>query len=303
MPSETNIKKQIASETQQSSTTRRHLFKKVENSLGGRVLVTLFTSFVHPVQIADEDLDMLQNVLQMVDTSKGIALMISSPGGDGLVAERIVNACRAFSGTGDYWAIVPSRAKSAGTIVAMGASKIMMPASAELGPVDPQIIRKEGDKWKLFSAHSLISTYDKLFSEAVATKGRLEPYLQQLNNFDAREIENYRNLMLLSEDIAVKILAGGMMSGMKPDDIKEKIKVFLNPDAGTRSHSRPIFGSEATACGINVETIDVRSPLWTSIHELYARTEMFVSKSACKAVESRVEAFYVATAQGMGRYA
>jgi hypothetical protein len=43
-----------------------------------------------------------------------------------------------------------------------------------------------------------------LFSEAVKTKGNLEPYLQQLQAFDAREINHCRDLMRLSEDIAYK---------------------------------------------------------------------------------------------------
>ena len=72
---------------------------KIETILEGRTLVTFFTSFAYPVQIEDADVDMLQSVLQQIDLSKGLVLMISSPGGDGLAAERIVNVCKAYSGT------------------------------------------------------------------------------------------------------------------------------------------------------------------------------------------------------------
>jgi hypothetical protein len=39
--------------------------------------------------------------------------------------------------------------------------------------------------------------------------------------------------------------------------------------------------------------MDVKSPLWRQVYELYGRTEMFVTTQASKAVESREEAFYV----------
>jgi ClpP class serine protease len=65
-------------------------------------------------------------------SKNGLALMIDSPGGDGLAAELIVNTCRAYSGTGDYWAIVPGSAKSAASIICMGAAKILMADTSQL---------------------------------------------------------------------------------------------------------------------------------------------------------------------------
>ncbi|GAH14065.1 unnamed protein product, partial [marine sediment metagenome] len=44
-----------------------------------------------------------------MDLSKGLALIINSPGGSGLAAERIINVCRSYSGTEEFWAIVPNK--------------------------------------------------------------------------------------------------------------------------------------------------------------------------------------------------
>jgi hypothetical protein len=115
-----NIHKQIFSERLQIANTRLRAIEEVEKYLNGRTLVTFFTSFNHTVDIDSNDCDMLQSVLQHIDLGKGLALMINSPGGDGLAAERIVATCRAYSGTGDYWAIVPGRAKSAARSLAWG---------------------------------------------------------------------------------------------------------------------------------------------------------------------------------------
>lgn len=288
-----NIHKQINTEISQGAETRRQLFKRAQKEFGNRTLVAFFTSFNHPVDITDSDCDMVQSVLQNIDVSNGLILMISSPGGDGLAAERIVNTCRAYSGTGDYWAMVPGKAKSAGTIITMGASKILMGPSSELGPVDPQIFRVEDGVRKVFSAHNLVAGYERLFAEATATTGPVEPYLQQLAYYDDREVNLYKSLISLSENIAIKMLRSGMMQGVSEDEVKKKIEMFLNPEAGTLSHGRPIYSGEAKDCGLSVEEIDITSKKWELVYELYARIELYVSYQACKAVESAEESFYV----------
>ena len=294
----TNIHKSILQERQQSPDTRRKYFSNLERYFEGRAIVSFFTSFDHPVSIDDDDCDMLQTVLQTLDLSKGLALIISSPGGDGLAAERIVNTCRAYSGTHDYWAIVPGKAKSAATIISMGAAKIFMAPPSELGPVDPQILKVENGVRKAFSAYSLVQGYDRLFKEAVSSAGHLEPYIQQLANYDDREINAFRSVITLADSIAVKILESGMMAGMDATAIKNAIKIFLDPEAGTLSHGRPIFALEARACGLKIEDLDVHTSLWKELYDVYARTEFFVSHNACKAVESKKEAFHVAVSNG-----
>jgi hypothetical protein len=175
----------------------------------------------------------------------------------------------------------------------MGAAKIFMAPSSELGPVDPQIFRREDGRVKSFSAHALVTGYDRLFAEAVKTKGKLEPYMQQLQYYDDRDINSYRTIINLSENIAIRALKTGMMSALSEDDIKKQIQVFLNPLAGTLTHGRPIYENEAHQCGLEVEHMDVKSSIWRDIHELYARLDRFVSMEACKAVESIAEQFHV----------
>ena len=47
----------------------------------------------------------------MMDLEKGLILLISSPGGNGLAAERIINICRTYSKTGEYTVIVPGKSE------------------------------------------------------------------------------------------------------------------------------------------------------------------------------------------------
>lgn len=92
----------VMTEQNQGHETRQGIFIELEKILK-RPVVSFFTSFRFPVMIEDADADMLEGVLQKLDLSKGLSLLISSPGGDGLAAERIINVCRSYSGTGEYW--------------------------------------------------------------------------------------------------------------------------------------------------------------------------------------------------------
>jgi Serine dehydrogenase proteinase len=283
----------MQAERSQDHRTRVPLYKRLTTLLG-RPVVALFTSNLYPVMLTDSDANMLEMVLQEIDLSTGLCLVISSPGGSGVAAERIVNMCRAYSGTGEYWAYVPSKAKSAATMVCMGASKIVMGPSSELGPIDPQW--GPTDNGVVLSLANVVRTYDELFQAAVDTDGHIEPYLQQLANYDEREIAEFRSACLLADDIAVRALRTGMMSGAADDGIRAKIDVFCSPER-TMSHGRPIYHAEAAECGLSIELADVKSKGWKAAYELQVRLDAYVSTQASKAIEY-VGDGYVAGAPG-----
>ncbi|TAM47800.1 MAG: hypothetical protein EPN53_11200 [Acidobacteria bacterium] len=282
-------------EQQQAPDTRRPLLQQIRKELG-RPVMSFFTSFHYPVMIED-DVDMLEAVLQKLDLKDGLALIINSPGGDGLEAERIIQVCRSYSKTGEYWAIVPSKAKSAATMICLGASKIIMSPTSELGPIDPQLTRSDKDDAAMvrrLSVCNIVKSYDSLFQRATRAKGRLEPFLQQLAHYNEMEIVELRSAIDLSKDIAVRSLASGMMKGQSAKQIEKRISVLLSPKQ-TKSHGRPIYAPEAQACGLRVDVQDVSTPLWRAIYELYLRTDNFVSTRAYKCVESSKHAFFVSS--------
>lgn len=273
----------VLSEEAQGPMTREHLYKELEGPKGlGLPIVAYCTSFVYPAMIEDIDADMIEGILQKCDLSKGFFLLLSSPGGYPLAAERIINICKSYSGVGKYNVIVPSKAKSAATMICMGAEKIIMSSTSELGPIDPQIRTPDGG---VFSAFNLIESYEELFGQAVKASGRLEPYIQQLSHYDAREIKEYQTAVSLSEDIAVKALRAGMMGGISAKDIKKKIQVFLNP-RNVKDHGRAIYAKEAIKSGLKIEVKNVRDTTWNQVYELYYRLNNVVSsKGFAKIIE------------------
>ncbi len=284
------IFQQVVEEQYQGLSTRSKLYEELELELD-KPVVSFFTSFKYPVMIEDSDANMLEGLLQKIDLTKGLVLILSSPGGDGLASERIINICRAYSGTGEYEVIIPGKAKSVATMICFGASKIIMGKTSELGSTDPQIVYSEKEKVKRFSIYNIVKSYDDLFERAIKEKGNLQPYIQQLSNYDSREIAEFRNILSLSQDIVIKALKTGMLSGFSNSKIKRKIKDFLTPEK-VKTHGRPIYAQDAKKSGLIIEIKDVKEKFWSIIYELYIRLDNYVStNNVAKCIENKDYSF------------
>jgi ATP-dependent protease ClpP protease subunit len=266
---------------------RQELITKIEQYFKGKVVV-FFTSFqVESAGIDDKDAEMIENILSAERHKGRLLLILSSPGGDGLAAERIVNVCRSYSG-GDFRVIVPHMAKSAATLICFGASRIHMGRTAELGPVDPQVkyAHAEYDRRMPISAEEYVRSYEQLMEKGISGRlKRLEPIIQQLQRYDARYIEQLRSWQALSQSISIRLLKSGMMSRLSEKEIKRRISAFL-VQKKTRSHGRMITMSEASKCGLVIDELDLHSDPWGWIWELYIRADCAVSTRCSKILES-----------------
>lgn len=265
----------IQKEVHQDHSLRKELLEKISELRDGRCVVSFFISFYSQAPLAQVDADMIEEVLCSSDTSKGVTLLLDAPGGDGLAAERIIQLCRKYS-KGDFETVVAARAKSAATMVCLGSDRILMSPTSELGPIDPQIPMKMGDHYEWVAAHHVIRTYDQLMGSAVALKeGHIEPFLQQLAQFNAIQIEQLRATTKLAEHIAVSSLKKGMMKKRAEKTIKTKIKCFTDPDV-TLSHGRALNIEHLEDLGLEILEVDLASDLWKTIRDLYVRSSFVV---------------------------
>jgi ClpP class serine protease len=289
------IYQRIQEEIGQGHPVRQSLYRALEARLGRRYrVVSFFTSFQYPVVIENADADMLEEVLNSSDLGrKHLVLLLNSPGGDPLAAERIVNICKSYS-TGGFSVIVPKMAKSAATMICLGAKLIWMSRTSELGPIDPQILinDEKGRPLRYQAAHEILDSYEELMEKANTTNGRLEPYLQQLARFDARDIRYIQSAQGLSEHIALTLLKKGMLRSKSAEDIKKKIKRLIDPKE-TIDHARPIYGTDAQACGLKIRRCSNSSPLWQTVWQLYARLDFVVNSRASKIIESSADSWTV----------
>lgn len=88
--------------------------------------------------IGSEHANKIYNALSKVENQKDIFLIIDSRGGSIESAYLISKTCRRLSKR-KFIIGIPRRAKSAATLISLGADEIHMGLMSELGPIDPQI--------------------------------------------------------------------------------------------------------------------------------------------------------------------
>lgn len=88
--------------------------------------------------IIERDRNGFMNCISGLDDTKGLDLIIHTPGGELQATQSIVNYLNATY-NGDIRVFVPNTAMSAGTMIACASKEIFMGDYSTLGPVDPQI--------------------------------------------------------------------------------------------------------------------------------------------------------------------
>ncbi|WP_263350203.1 SDH family Clp fold serine proteinase [Acidicapsa acidisoli] len=88
--------------------------------------------------INDEDMNGFMNAVHGLDKTKGVDLILHTPGGSIASAESIVNYLHLMFQK-NMRVIVPQVAMSAGTMIACSSKEIILGKQSSLGPIDPQI--------------------------------------------------------------------------------------------------------------------------------------------------------------------
>ena len=88
-------------------------------------------------QIATDVLEYFSDHLDRIGKVEKISLILYTRGGDTMAAWSLVNLIRQFCN--EFEVIIPSKARSSGTIIGLGADNIIMTKQATLGPIDPSL--------------------------------------------------------------------------------------------------------------------------------------------------------------------
>lgn len=235
-------------------------------------VVSFFATHGHwQGSLNDSDATMLKDLLVSIGKTSNILLIIDSPGGDPHSAERIIKTCRECA-SDNFITLVPDKAKSAATMICLGSDKIIMTPESELGPIDVQI--PWGDK--LVPAHVVIKSYEELMEKCTNSPldKRVEPFLHQLQAYNAAQVEHLRLVRDLAKEIAEKVLKDGMLKNFKGTIPKNILRHFLDPEV-LKSHGRSIFYSDIkkidTRESLSVECLTHDLPVFSKIHEYHRR--------------------------------
>lgn len=114
------------------------MYRKLEADRGSRLLVYVTGDRLGlETKVSPEVADFFVHHLDLFGDPPKISLLLYTRGGDTLAAWSLANLLRSFCK--DLEVIVPSKAWSAGTLLCLGASSIIMTKQATLGPIDPSV--------------------------------------------------------------------------------------------------------------------------------------------------------------------
>jgi hypothetical protein len=253
------------------SVHRKPLFKKIGKALNGTVLAYTANPF-HPMPLINQqDIPFFENLLMSSGKSDNGFLILSSPGGDGNVAEKLILMLRHYFK--NFTVIVPSYAKSAATMIALGSDKILMGYLAELGPIDPQLMLPGYPQ--PIPARAFIDGLEDIRTRIISYKDPVEMYLPMLHNIKPEILAISQAAIEHAKDFAERHLKKYMLSA-NPSQAT-KVAQLLSEGKQYKSHGQVIdFDQAKNELGLNVEMIESESDLWQNIWELYVRSIQFM---------------------------
>lgn len=114
------------------------LYKEIEKQRGTKLIVYVTSDRKGlETQIASDVIPIFTEHLDNIGDTKKISLFLYTRGGETIAAWSLVNLIRNFCK--EFEVIIPFNCHSAGTLICLGANKIIMTKQATLGPIDPSV--------------------------------------------------------------------------------------------------------------------------------------------------------------------
>ncbi len=278
-------------EAAQGRISRQELIRRIEaqdQNVKRRLIVYVANTENPNSALSPADIVPLGDALASVGKVDNLDLLLHTTGGSGDVAEKFVEMCRRYC-PHNFRVIVPNMAKSAGTLIALGADSIVMGYCSELGPIDPQIVIVVGNKPQLVSAWTFIRARDQLqekTQKALAAGENPAIYLQQLAGIDPVFVTHCEQLMTFARQLVRKFVFSRISQTESAKEWADKVVDFLSKVEEHISHGRLILSRELRQnCvpPLNLQELEENDPIWHLIWELYVRCEVFLKTDPPKA--------------------
>lgn len=266
MPSWNDILNEIRAAGSTHDIIRRKYLNKL-HQITGRNIIVYYSGWLQKGQllrrepgafsINDEDKNAFMSTIYGLDRSKGLDLILHTPGGDIAATESLVDYLRAMFGT-NIRAIVPQIAMSAGTMVACACKEIIMGKHSSIGPIDP-----------LFNgipAHGIIEEFNRAYKEIKCDPAKIPLWQPIIAKYSPTLIGECEKAIKWSTDLVKSWLITGMFNGEEDSERKaEKVIQELGDHALTLSHARHISLERAREIGLKVSALEDNEELQDAV--------------------------------------
>jgi len=283
-------------------------------ALTGRPLLIYVTDFFNAgkaaasgneVSIVHSDKD------GIVETTRGLPpgpldVILHSPGGSLEATESIVNILR--SKFTDIRFFIPSTAKSAATMFALSGDEIYLASSAELGPIDPQMIIRRDSGVIQSPAQAIIDQFESAQKDLSSNPTRLPAWIPILPIYGPSLYQECKLAIKLSKEVVRTWLVMYMFKTMpKKQDRVNRARRVVNYFANhqlLKSHGRKIclIDLDQNLKGLlKVKKLDDDPALYEKIMGVYyCFIQLFQRSPAFKVIQNNLGKRYVRQIQVVG---
>ena len=278
---------------------RRKYLKKLYN-LTKRNVIIYYSSWLQKPElfrmnntflvIDDDDKIGFMTTIHRLDHSKGLDLILHTPGGAAAPTESIVEYLRDIFGE-NIRAIIPQIALSAGTMIACACKSILMGSQSSLGPIDPQL----GG----MAAHGIIEEFEKAYEECKNDQTKIPLWQPIIARYTPTLIGECQKAIAWSEEMVKDWLLTGMLKGDQNANSKaDNIIKELGDHALTKSHARHLSASKCKEIGLNIEMMEDNQALQDAVLTVHhAIIHTITNTPAVKIIENHKGKAYIRRTQ------
>lgn len=264
-------------------------FIKTLSAKTGRNTILYFSAFMHKPSIAeasinDKDVNAFMENIHKMDRSKGLDLILHTPGGDLAATEQIINYLRsAFDG--QIRAIVPQMAMSAGSMIAVSCKSIMMGRQSCLGPFDPQLNGAP--------CQSVVREFYTAVKDVEQHPASLGLWQTIISKLTPTFITQCQQADQLASELTEMILSDKGFD----QETKKKIKNTFSQNSESKIHNRHINRDKCIAAGLEIISLEENQEIQDLILGIHHACMILGEQSSIlKIVENNIGGAYIINA-------
>ena len=277
-------REQTAGETHAATAVdriRRHYLAQLSKHTG-RNIIAYYSGFLSKpngaIDINDEDKNGFMSAIHGLDRSKGLDLLLHTPGGDIASTQSIVDYLHKMFNS-DIRAFIPQIAMSAGTMIACSCKEIWMGKQSNLGPIDPHL--------NGIPAYGVLAEFKKACKEAKDPM-KAEMWGRIISQYRPTFLSRCENAITWSNSFVEQQLTDVMFKGVpKGASLAKSIVKKLANFPSNRTHSRHIHYDECLKMGLRVKELEsdqTLQDLVLTVHHCYMN--VFMTGPCYKAIEN-----------------
>jgi len=250
---------------------KQHM-KRISELRGDRNVLFYASAFLqkpgvagHLTAVTMEDIHGLMACFHGMDYSRGMTLILHTPGGVVAATQSLVSYLH--SKFKDIECVVPTYAMSAGTMIALSTNRIVMGRQSQLGPIDAQLQLAGGNQISAGAVVAQMREAYKQIKEDVTKAHVWAPILQSLGPSLYQESQYALDF---GRSMVKQWLHDRMFSGRADAAEKaEAVANYFNATDDHKLHGRRIDREEAASKDLAIEELEANQELQEAVLTSY----------------------------------